>query len=777
MARAGGPSRAAGVAPPAPALHSRTALRRRLLDGLGKGLAACGGLAVALSVVTLVGFIAKEILPLFHGARVEPALSLSLEEVGIAPGQAIAAGIDEYMESAFFLTGDGRFHHVDLRRGERLPSPAAAVDAGLQEEGVRLTGASYLPLNEAVLLNTSDGRVGLVEVDFPVRFEGSERRIDFRANRSGWWQLDPEGRPIERSAWAGGGDRTVVAALTAGEARLLLYGEEVERSFFGEARVRAHRFDLTSELAGRPTAVALSPDGRILLAGTDGGLLYQWDVRSLASPRLAAVLDATGRSAGSALLDPAPSGAAVTALEFLIGGESVVVADAAGGVSVWFPVPDASAPSGRRFARIHVLEAHGAPVAHVAASQRNRSFLTVDEEGVAKMHHATSEQTLYSLETGAGALAALIAPKGDGQALLTPEGLALWRVHNPHPEVSLRTLFAPVHYEGYGEPAYIWQSTGGADAFEQKLSLTPLVYGTVKGTLYALLFALPLGVLGAVYTSQFMSARMKAIVKPVIELMAGIPSVVLGFLAGLWLAPLVAQHFPALVAMALLLPASLLLSAWAWRRLPPPVRQKVPEGFEALLLAPVIVAAGALSFALGPLLEEAAMQGDFRHFLFGVFGLSYDVRNSLIVGMAMGFAVIPIVFSISEDALSSVPQSLIAGSLALGVSRWQTVTGVVLPTALPGIVSSVMVGIGRAVGETMIVLMATGNTPVLNMNLFQGFRALSANIAVEMPEAPVGGTLYRVLFVAALLLFAFTFLMNTVGELVRLRMREKVSRL
>lgn len=764
---------AAGVAPPAPVLQPKTALRRRLLDRLGKGLAALGGIVVAASVLILVGFMAKEILPLFHGARVEAVRTLTLEEVGIPPGRAIAAGVDEYMESAFFLEKEGRFHHVDLRRGRRVE----VFDAIPLEEGVSLTGATYLPLEEAVLVTTSDGRVGLVKVEFPVRFEGAERRIGFRATLAGWWALDAHGGPIAQGAWAEGRSGTVAAALTAGDGRLLFYGEEVERSFFGEAQAKAYHFDLTSEIVGRPTAVALSPDGRSLLVGTDGGLLYQWDVRSPASPRRVAVLAATGESAGSALVEAAPAGPAVTALRFLIGGESVVVADAAGGVSTWFPTPDASVPTGRRFARIHVLESHAAPVAHVAVSQRNRSFLTVDTDGVAKLHHATSEQTFFSLETGRGALAALIAPKGDGQALLTRDGLALWSVHNPHPEVSFKTLFAPVHYEGYGEPAYIWQSTGGSDAFESKLSLTPLAYGTVKGTLYALLFALPLGVLGAVYTSQFMSPRMKAIVKPLVELMAGIPSVVLGFLAGLWLAPLVARHFPALVAMAALLPALVLLSAWVWRRLPGAVRRKVPEGLEAVLLAPVVLLAAALSFALGPVLEEAAMQGDFRSFLFGAFGLPYDVRNSLIVGMAMGFAVIPIVFSISEDALTSVPKSLIAGSLALGVTRWQTVKGVVIPTALPGIVSSVMVGIGRAVGETMIVLMATGNTPVMNMNLFQGFRALSANIAVEMPEAPVGGTLYRVLFVAALLLFAFTFLMNTVGELVRLRMREKVSRL
>ena len=175
-----------------------------------------------------------------------------------------------------------------------------------------------------------------------------------------------------------------------------------------------------------------------------------------------------------------------------------------------------------------------------------------------------------------------------------------------------------------------------------------------------------------------------------------------------------------------------------------------------------------------PLCSFAA---DFKGWLTTATGLVYDQRNSLVVGLAMGFAVIPIIFTITEDAFSSVPSNLTAASLALGASRWQTAVRVVLPTASPGIFSAVMVGFGRAVGETMIVLMATGNTPVMDWSIFNGMRTLSANIAVEIPEAPNGGTLYRVLFLAALLLFAMTFIVNTVAEVVRQRLRERYKAL
>ncbi|HQB12747.1 MAG TPA: ABC transporter permease subunit, partial [Candidatus Omnitrophota bacterium] len=137
------------------------------------------------------------------------------------------------------------------------------------------------------------------------------------------------------------------------------------------------------------------------------------------------------------------------------------------------------------------------------------------------------------------------------------------------------------------------------------------------------------------------------------------------------------------------------------------------------------------------------------------------------------FAVIPIIFTIAEDALSNVPKSLISGSLALGASRWQTAVRVVLPTAFPGIFSAIMIGLGRAIGETMIVVMATGNTPVMNFSIFSGMRTLSANIAVELPEAPYLGTLYRTLFLGAVILFVMTFIVNTVAEVVRQRFRAK----
>ena len=186
---------------------------------------------------------------------------------------------------------------------------------------------------------------------------------------------------------------------------------------------------------------------------------------------------------------------------------------------------------------------------------------------------------------------------------------------------------------------------------------------------------------------------------------------------------------------------------------------------------------GAFALSMSGHLENWFFGGDMRLWISNDLGIAFDQRNALVVGLAMGFAVIPNIYSIAEDAVFSVPKSLTFGSLALGATPWQTLTRVVILTASPGIFSALMIGLGRAVGETMIVLMATGNTPIMDMNIFQGLRTLAANVAVEMPESEVGSTHYRVLFLSALVLLSFTFVMNTLAELIRTRLRKKYASL
>jgi len=291
------------------------------------------------------------------------------------------------------------------------------------------------------------------------------------------------------------------------------------------------------------------------------------------------------------------------------------------------------------------------------------------------------------------------------------------------------------------------------------------------------LMAMPLALMGAIYTAYFMTPKMRQYVKPSIELMGALPTVILGFLAGLWLAPFIEEHLAGLFALFMIIPLGVMLFAYAWQYLPKDLQESIPDGWEAALLIPVILLSAWFAFSVSVPLEGLLFHGSLREWFKSEWGIGYDQRNALVVGIAMGFAVIPTIFSIAEDAIFSVPKHLTVGSLALGATPWQTMIKVVLLTASPGIFSAVMIGLGRAVGETMIVLMATGNTPVMDLSVFQGLRTLAANIAVEMPESEVDSTHYRVLFLAALVLFVFTFVFNTLAEVIRQRLREKYSSL
>jgi phosphate transport system permease protein len=187
----------------------------------------------------------------------------------------------------------------------------------------------------------------------------------------------------------------------------------------------------------------------------------------------------------------------------------------------------------------------------------------------------------------------------------------------------------------------------------------------------------------------------------------------------------------------------------------------------------VVLLTGSLALAYGISFGLNSAGWDPR----GTYVDTYVQRNALVVGFVMGFAVIPIIYTLADDALRTVPAHLRSASLGCGATPWQTTIRVVVPTAMSGLFSALMIGLGRAVGETMIVLMAGGNTPVTKWNIFEGFRTLSANIAVELPEAVKDSTHFRTLFLAALTLLIMTFVINTLAEIIRLRFRRRAYQL
>ncbi len=261
-------------------------------------------------------------------------------------------------------------------------------------------------------------------------------------------------------------------------------------------------------------------------------------------------------------------------------------------------------------------------------------------------------------------------------------------------EASLsKMLYKQVYYEGR-EPKWSWQPNSTVP----KYSLLPLFLGTIKAAIVAMLFAVPLAVGAAIYTSEFASRRMREIIKPVIELLAGLPSVVLGFFA-------------------------------------------------------LVVLATALQ---------------------KTFGFTYRL-NAINAGIALGIAVIPIIFTVAEDAMNAVPKSLRDAAVALGANPWQVSFTMVLPAALPGIAAGVVLGFGRAIGETMIVLMASGNAAIISAGFTESVRTFSATIAAELAEVVFGSPHYNVLFFIGTLLFIFTFVINLGGDFILSRLKEKLQ--
>ncbi len=762
----GGPAAA-----PLPRRRDRTAWRY-VADRMATRVVTGGGVVIIGAILAILLVIALEVVPLFR-----PASAKALPGVPLPAGAVpLAVGVDEYREEAFVLTkGGGGISWLPLS-GASAPAAEPLPERGSAEVVSAVTGPKG---TEAAGL--SDGRLLPLQVSFEVAYDGKRRTVTPSVKAGEPLLVDPSARPLRLFAWAATADGPVVAGVLGPREVSLLFVRETS-SMLGGTKREEERVSLRLDLPGSITAVAVDGRGDDLFVGTDAGVVGRVDLREKASPRLDETIPvAAGSPAGPSGAPAAPTApaAAVTLLGFLNGDRTLVVGDASGGVSSWQVL---SPESGRRHvARIHAFQPHGAAVTAFSASRRDRGFVTGDASGMVHLNYGTTGKTLVETRVSDSAVAALaFAPKGDGFVAATAATAATaggklshLALDNPHPEATLTSLFGKVWYEGYEKPEWVWQSTGGTDDFEPKLSLTPLVYGTLKGTAFALLFAVPMALLAALYTSQFMHPSLRSVVKPAIELMAGLPSVVLGFVAGLWLAPVLERVAPGLLAMPFVVALAVLASVAAWHGLPGTLRKRLPAGSEIWVLLVVVLVSGTVAVSLGGLVERVFLGGDYRVFLQQVLGVTYDQRNSLVVGFAMGFAVIPIIYTVTEDSLSGVPAGLTAGSLALGATRWQTAIRTVLPTASPGIFSAVMIGFGRAVGETMIVLMATGNTPVMDASPFTGFRALSANIAVELPEAPEGGTLFRVLFLAALLLFLMTFAVNTVAEVVRLRLRQR----
>lgn len=737
---------------------ARNRRRRRLKDLIAARAISLGGISVIGAVSLIFFYLLYEVMPLFVPASMEPRATLT--EFSIT--DALHVEVEEQAKIGLAIDGQRGPVFFDVVSGAELAEPKVpAFHAPIT------AFAKDAPASRAFALGFADGSVQLFKHDYKVQFDGKTKTVtpSLKATSPEPIVVLPD-KAVSQLAFRESDNGIKLVVLDA-DGRLYLKEFEKVTSFLSDD-VSLQELD-TRELptpSGAVNQLLLSLDQRWLFIIQDSHKIETYDMRKPAAQMRLSLQDAVAKEVN------------ITRAEFLLGGFSLLVGDDQGNVSQWFMARDAKGNDYLAHVRTLTLE-EGVAITAIQPEHRRKGFVAGDAAGNIGLFNTTAEREALDTSVGDSAVQWLaISPRAD--VLITKTANTAPNshdVHNEHPEVSVSSLWDEVWYERYQEPEYVWQSSSANNDNEPKFSLMPLTFGTLKAAFYAMVVAIPLAICGAIFTAYFMAPKLRTYVKPTIELMEALPTVILGFLAGLWLAPLMEANLAGVTAILVLTPTLILLTAIGWSRLPLNIRLLVPTGWVPVLLVPVVVIAGATSMWLSEPLELAFFGGDMRHWLTHDMGIDFDQRNSMVVGLAMGFAVIPTIFSIAEDAIFAVPKSLTQGSLALGATPWQTLVRVILPTASPGIFSALMMGLGRAVGETMIVLMATGNTPIMDMNIFEGLRTLSANIAVEMPEAEVDSSHFRILFLSGLVLFVFTFIVNTTAESVRQRLRAKYGSL
>lgn len=940
------------ASPARPARARRTLTRVRVMEHVARMTITIGGLGVIIAVLGIMVFLGATVLPLFERGRASVLVERSVPSMPPAFGM-----LDEYAGLVTTVSEDA------VARTVYIPTGEVVFQMRVIAEGARPTAWNFSRQQGIFVFGFADGRIQLGQIAYTAEFiPESERTPEMQAMLLGDRLRHQDGY-VERAALDQFRfvrptiEMRSPATLETGSGPVLLVDYRQAASSEVVLAVREqgaalNRVRIVRPLGGGAPRTTLSPTSfeavlpqqksgvmadRAYVTGDGAHILLLWKDGLI--QRYTAAQDAGGDGTFLAAdwIQATLPGEKVTASGMLLGSKTLMLGtDRGRTLGVFVARDDGVAPVSpldrRRIVVAHEMTVSAGPVTALAISQRDRSFIAGGADGASAFRNMTSGKhiaTFQSLGTEPVAFAD-ISPKLDAVFLLDRAGkYRLWSIDPGHAEASTRSLFGAVWYEGDSGPSYTYQSSSGEDSAEPKLSLVPLLWGTLKATIYAMVFAVPLALLAAIYTSEMLHPDVRNRVKPVVETMASLPSVVLGFIAALVVAPLARDWLPSILIAFFVVPFTVLFAAYLWQIQPVRRTSRLRTGQHFAMVVCVTLVGLAASLGLGSVVERVlfrpstgdilALAGstepvakeaipswaqgkvalsseeqrrlradglyfrngavvrpvgtlsdpavaarvrafdldraDIRLWLDGVIGgpwpgwfllllgpsaliavfvkdrvlsphldrfealrfgrtaaiaelckflgtciatmaLSaaigwvvsatgldprdsimgpFNQRNSLVVGIIMGFAIIPIIFTVSEDALSAVSPALRSASLGAGATRWQTAIRVVLPVAASGIFSACMIGLGRAAGETMIVLMATGNTPSMDTSMFSGFRTLAANIAVELPEAPRESTHYRVLFLCGLALFAMTFAVNTIAELVRQRFRKRTA--
>lgn len=889
-----------------------------LADRIAKQVITIGGIGTILVVMLVVLILLANVLPMFQSNTIEDlatvrfrgaeslsradSSSQSAESKSASLASSVACGVDEYSEIAWVLMSDGRIDAYCVANGKLLiayDSEGKAIEAPSENDANAnsdsspttdsganrlITSSAVSHDNQSLLIGYSDGSLRPAVVKFAVDFVktselSSEAQEDLkrgvavvgdavlRAMPSGlvrqqriaevkyFESIATFSQPVARLDWqtrtsGSSFDESQSWSWAASDGRRVALGniESQVNSFNGSVKLKS-----TKWVGADPSVAASNDDSSVI------GVMVGSQHNSVQSVDATGTVKIWSQGDGELLVEKSSfrslSGhdSQPTSAEGLLGRSTMMIGNRAGYIE---GVALTANDSGSELLSIHRFRDRPESVKDLAASPVGRMLAVSFDSGNAGLFYVPNNKELLRWSVPEGTKRLMFSANGETVAALGDSQLSLWRIAVPFPEASLGTFFSRLWYEGYQQPQFVWQSSTGSAEGEYKFGLVPLIFGTLKATFYSMLIAAPIALLAAIYGSEFMNRKWRSRVKPVIELMASVPSVVLGFIGALVLAPLLRENLAWVLLSAVAILFFLMLGAHLWLVIPNRIAirfQKLrlvaiflaipfgiwfagliapfvegwlfetsiiqwlansngtgwPGWFCLLLLPMSFLVAWIMSVPLGSTIQSRARQMNafaFSLLNVGMFlgaalavvllcGLSaslltqigldprgpllgaYQERNALLVGGILGFAIIPLIYTISEDALQSVPQHLRSASLGCGATTWQTTVRVVVPTAMSGLFSAMMIGFGRAVGETMVVLMAAGNTPVMDINPMNGYRTLSATLATELPEAARGATHYHTLFLAAFLLFCFTLIANTCAEVVRMRFRKRAYQL
>lgn len=820
-----------------------------------------------LVVMVLVG----NVLPLFQRNTLSRLIAIESSH----PAQAMGAGADEYGEICWVAYQDASLCFYAIQNGEPIGRFAPQKD---ESKNTQVTCLSIADDDSSLLFGFEDGSVQPVTFRFDLQFlkpiDADETAMSNGFVVDGSKVLRKTGSGLIRSISVEDLTYHPKSQIFSNPVTSLDWRTQQNKSGLNDSSIWNW-----SASDGRSLCLA-KVENKISLSGATTSNSDQWlNAGTASTPQiLSLMVDPRGEQLGAldrhgnisfwmsgsdgklvrtetpTHLSLAGSESRVTCASPLLGRTSFLLGSESGHIEA---VAMTAFEQSQELQSIHRFRFRDSPLKNMICSPTTRMVAVSDDRGEAGLFYIPTNKNLLAWklpETNCENL--FFSASSQLLGSLANNTVTLWRIHVPHPEASLSGFFSRIWYEGYPSPQHIWQSSTGNIEGEYKFGFVPLIFGTLKATFYSMLIGAPIALLAAIFSSEFMSSRWRTRIKPAIELMASVPSVVLGFIGALVLAPLLRDH----LVTALLCPPAILflflLGAHVWLLLPNTLSIRwarfrlaillglIPTGIAiAILLSGMVelylfdanvmqwlagqsgtgwpgwFCLGILPISLlvawfvsGPaspyLLSRASTMtapqfaiwnlGVFLTATGAVFLLSalvattmqsvgidprgsllgpYQERNALLVGCILGFAIIPLIYTISEDALQSVPQHLRSASLGCGATTWQTTIRVVVPTAMSGLFSAMMIGFGRAVGETMVVLMAAGNTPLIDVNPMNGYRTLSATLATELPEAARGSTHYHSLFLAALLLFCFTLVANTIAELVRIRFRKRAYQL